>query len=393
MRAWRKFLGVSNSYKARYDGGRYDLQEPTDVAKAIQEDQAMVANLLDLAKGEAATLPTLPPLASGNGLQDSSVEADPQQTQVKPRARPRPWIEVAQDGTMGARAWLAQELNNIGRQQVNPLRHPVDQSPLTQTSGRKLKFSRSPQDTVEKLAANEFFTLYKELYPQQAREHEQHLVAQGLAMVANAKDSQEQAKSSRTQSDAAEYERLKEERRVPNPPPRASEAATDPGLQELVRWLMTNTNTGGPAPLQPQPADRVGPQRPPHADGGLRQNQQHVVRQDHEHLLDDQRELLKQQEAQEMAQMDEGEPAPKRRWNGYRPPPDEVKRKRLEKRQIKRAMRMQRSHTGNPHDPYQCPRCCERRRCEAERRRLAQAEGSDCARSRASGASGAGKYA
>jgi len=80
MRAWRKFLGVSNSYKARYDGGRYDLQEPTDVAKAIQEDQAMVANLLDLAKGEAATLPTLPPLASGNGLQDSSVEADPEQT-------------------------------------------------------------------------------------------------------------------------------------------------------------------------------------------------------------------------------------------------------------------------------------------------------------------------
>jgi hypothetical protein len=80
MRAWRKFLGVSHSYKARYDGGRYDLQEPTDVAKAIQEDQAMVANLLELAKGEAATLPTLPPLASGNGLQDSSVEADPEQT-------------------------------------------------------------------------------------------------------------------------------------------------------------------------------------------------------------------------------------------------------------------------------------------------------------------------
>ena len=73
-------MGVSHSYKARYDGGRYDLQEPTDVAKAIPEDQAMVANLLELAKGEVATLPTLPPLASGNGLQDSSVETDPEQT-------------------------------------------------------------------------------------------------------------------------------------------------------------------------------------------------------------------------------------------------------------------------------------------------------------------------
>jgi hypothetical protein len=307
-----------------------------------------------------------------------------QQLQVKPRALPRPWIEVAQDGTMSARAWLAQELNNIGRQQVNPLRHPVDQSPLTQSSGRKLKFSRSPQDTIEELAANEFFTLYKELYPQQAREHEQHLVAQGLAMAANAKDSQEQAKSSRAQSDTAEYERLKEERRVPNPPPRESEAATDPELQELVRWL--KANTGGPAPIQPQPADRVGHQRPPHADGGLRQNQQHMARPDHDHLLDEQRELLKQQAALEMAQNDGGEPATKRRWRGAVPPPDEVKRRRLEKKQIKRAKRAQRSHTGNPHDPYQCPRCCERRR-------LAHAEGSDCARSRASGASEAGKYA
>ena len=81
IRAWRKFLGVSNSYKARYDGGRYDLQEPTDVAKAIQAEQALVANLLELAKGTPATLSTLPPLASGNGLQDSSVEPDPEQTQ------------------------------------------------------------------------------------------------------------------------------------------------------------------------------------------------------------------------------------------------------------------------------------------------------------------------
>jgi hypothetical protein len=81
IRAWRKFLGVSNSYKARYDGGTYDLQEPTDVRKAILAHQALVANLLELAKGTPATLLTLPPLASGTGLQDSSVEAGPDQPQ------------------------------------------------------------------------------------------------------------------------------------------------------------------------------------------------------------------------------------------------------------------------------------------------------------------------
>jgi hypothetical protein len=78
MRAWKKFLGISNSYKARYDGGMYDLQEPTDVRKA---NQALVANLLDLATGSPATMSTLPPVASGNGLQDSLVEADPDQPQ------------------------------------------------------------------------------------------------------------------------------------------------------------------------------------------------------------------------------------------------------------------------------------------------------------------------
>jgi hypothetical protein len=232
----------------------YHGREPTDV---MWDNQAMVNTLMDLSRGP-------PHKEVGQAVADEDrlrqcenvlLGQPVQPTQVKPRALPRPWIEVAQDGTVSARAWLAQGLNNTGRQQVNPLRHPVDQSPLTQPNGRKLKFSRSPQDTTEKLAANEFFTLYKELYPQQAREHEHHLVAQGLAMAANAKDSQEQAKSSRTQSDTAEYERLKEERRVPNPPPRGSDAATDPGLQELVRWLKANTE--GPGPIQPQPADRV----------------------------------------------------------------------------------------------------------------------------------------
>ena len=78
MRAWKKFLGVSHSYKARYDGGRYDLQEPTDVAKAIQEDQAAVANLLELAKGTPAT-----PLASGNGLQEPTQQNAPTEVSIE----------------------------------------------------------------------------------------------------------------------------------------------------------------------------------------------------------------------------------------------------------------------------------------------------------------------
>jgi TPR repeat protein len=109
-----------------------------------------------------------------------------------------PWREIAQESKASASRWLTLELG----QQTNPLLHPVDKSLLTRSSIRKLKFRRCPQDTAEKLAANEFFQIYRELYPQQAREHEDYLAAQGLAMTANAKCSRKQAKCSRNQIDA-----------------------------------------------------------------------------------------------------------------------------------------------------------------------------------------------
>jgi hypothetical protein len=156
--------------------------------EAIQEDQAMVANLLELAKGEVATVPTLPPVAGGNGLQDSSM--DPERTQ---------------------------------------------------------------HGSIEE-----------------------------------------------------------------DNPPKQVERQDEPSwasVQDLVQWLEANTAVSGRMP-------------PPQFD----REQQPAATLDHDRLIDEQREQLKQQAALE-------EPSVRRRWNGYRPPQEEVLRLRKEKKLRNRAAR------------------------------------------------------
>jgi Tfp pilus assembly protein PilF len=115
----------------------------------------------------------------------------------------RPWKEIIADGSSSARKWLKEELRErkaSGQQAL--LIHPVDKSPLnTKSKIDCLLFGRSPQDTVKKLAANQFYKIYRELYPAQAKEHVSLLVAEGLAMIENAKSSQAQAKQSRVWSE------------------------------------------------------------------------------------------------------------------------------------------------------------------------------------------------
>jgi hypothetical protein len=270
MRAWRKFLGVSNSYKARYDGGRYDLQEPTDVAKAIQEDQAMVANLLDLAKGEAATVSTLPPSASGNGLQDSSVEADPEQTQqgrsTNQHNAPTE-VSIEEDVRQERREEAEKRLRRAEKSHRHP--HIPGECPRCQA-----------------------------------------------AIAARANDP-----GSDSTGD--------------NPPKQVERqgGSSWASAQELVQWLEANTAVSGGGP-PPQP-DRERPQRPLQTDGYPRHEQHSANPLDHDRLLNEQRERLKQQAALE----DGEEPSARPRWNGYRPPREETLRLREEKKSRNRAAR------------------------------------------------------
>jgi hypothetical protein len=255
MRAWRKFLGVSQSYKARYDGGRYDLQEPTDVAKAIQEDQAMVANLLELAKGEVATVPTLPPVASGTGLQDSSM--DPERTQHG---------SIEEDNRI-----LEKEVKRLRRAEKNHRGDPHLPSECPKC-----------QAAIDERADDPGSDSIRDNPPKQVERQDE--------------------------------------------PPWAS-------VQDLVQWLEANTAVSGRVP-PPQP-DRGRHQRPLQTDGYPRHEQQPATTLDHDRLLNEQRERLKQQAALEDGQ----EPSARRRWNGYRPPREETLRLREEKKLRNRAAR------------------------------------------------------
>jgi hypothetical protein len=121
-------------------------------------------------------------------------------------------------------------------------------------------------------------------------------------------------------------------------PKQAPALATGPVLspfwasaQALVQWLEANTVVSGSVP-PPQPERH---QRPLQTDGYLRHEQRPANPLDHDRLLNEQRERLKQQAALE----DREDPSTRRRWNGYRPPREEVLRKRREKKLRNRACR------------------------------------------------------
>jgi hypothetical protein len=119
-------------------------------------------------------------------------------------------------------------------------------------------------------------------------------------------------------------------------PPKQVERQDEPSwasAQELVQWLEANTAVSGRVP-PPQP-DREQHQRPLQTDGYPRHEQQPATTLDHDRLLNEQRERLKQQAALEDGQ----EPSARRRWNGYRPPREETLRLREEKKLRNRAAR------------------------------------------------------
>jgi hypothetical protein len=117
-------------------------------------------------------------------------------------------IQQAESPLQSARVWLKDELDKRGLsgQQVHKLLHPLDKSALIRqgqvSNIRKVFFGRGIQDTIEKLAGNEFYQAYRILYPDAAKQHGEFLAATGLAIGEHAKASQEHAKCSRSRSDA-----------------------------------------------------------------------------------------------------------------------------------------------------------------------------------------------
>ena len=195
----------------------------------------MVANLLELSKGEVATLPTLPPGASGNGLQDSPM--DPERTQHG---------SSEEDNRI-----LEKEVKRLRRAEANHRGNP-----------------HYPSECPKCQAAID-------------------------------------ERTDDPGSDSICDNPLKQVERQDEP----SWAST----QELVQWLEANTAVLGRVP-------------PPQFE----REQQPATILDHDRLLDAQREQLKQQAALE-------EPSVRRRWNGHRPPQEEVQRLRREKKLRKRA--------------------------------------------------------
>jgi hypothetical protein len=103
--------------------------------------------------------------------------------------------------------------------------------------------------------------------------------------------------------------------------------------QALTRWL--EANTVGPGSVPPPQPDRERHPRPLQTDGYPRHEQQPATTLDHDRLLNEQRERLKQQAALE----DGEEPSARRRWNGPVIPREEVLRRRQEKKLHAKAIR------------------------------------------------------
>ena len=123
-------------------------------------------------------------------------------------------------------------------------------------------------------------------------------------------------------------------------PPKQVERQEEPSwasAQELVQWLEANTVVSGRMP--PPQSDRE--QHPLQTNGyPMHEQPPAITTLDHDRLIDEQRERLKQQAAAE-------EPPVRRRWNGHRPPPEEVQRLRKEKKLRNRAARHLREADAN----------------------------------------------
>ena len=129
----------------------------------------------------------------------------------------QPWREIhqAENRLKSAQAWLKEELakRGLSGQQVHKLLHPLDKSALIRqgqvSNIRQVKFGLGAQDTIEKLAGNEFYQAYRVLYPPAAEQHEDFLAAQGLAIGELVKANREHTKCGHIRRGGATQARAK----------------------------------------------------------------------------------------------------------------------------------------------------------------------------------------
>jgi hypothetical protein len=114
-----------------------------------------------------------------------------------------PWEIIAWDGMVSTNRWLRHVVRDIKSNGERPLAHPVTGKDVTVSGLKQLKYGRGLQDSSESLGRNEYFAIYKAMFPDMASLYENSLIQKRVDMVENAKGSQALAATSRNVGTAA----------------------------------------------------------------------------------------------------------------------------------------------------------------------------------------------
>jgi hypothetical protein len=136
-------------------------------------------------------------LAGQTGRRASSGEAVSDDKGAPGAERVPSWAQISYEGARGAEDWLREAIRKSASGSGELWLHPTTKVPITATGTRCIKYGRPVQDTLERLAQNEYYAIYKQKYPRLAQEHEEHLTAKRLAISANAEASKVEARASR----------------------------------------------------------------------------------------------------------------------------------------------------------------------------------------------------
>jgi hypothetical protein len=166
-------------------------------------------------------------LASQAGRRASSGEAVPNDKEAPEAERVPSWAQIAYEGARGAEDWLREAIRSSASGSGELWLHPTTKAPITATGARYIKYGRPVQDSVDRLAQNEYYAIYKQKYPRRAQEHEVHLAAKRLAISVNAEASKVEARASRRKG----KQRMRRQKQALGSG--AKEAGGAPGSQRL----------------------------------------------------------------------------------------------------------------------------------------------------------------
>jgi hypothetical protein len=87
-----------------------------------------------------------------------------------------PWEAIVWDGMLSANKWLRQVVCALDSKGDKPLAHPtLPGRNVTLSALNALKYGAEPQDSVGSLRRNEYFSVYKAMYPDMTRLYEESI--------------------------------------------------------------------------------------------------------------------------------------------------------------------------------------------------------------------------